>query len=155
MRSECKLIKIECYIKVAKSTEWRQTGAMHYCIQSSCDACFQWSLVDRIVLTRVALWHSTLDRWRLIELINYLALVVIFICIYNWFNEPILLLCDELLTTKWLPVLNDFPTLQTLLTAIEEVSSTHQPLKRNDDSQFKAFVCTALKSVLQLADQWD
>ncbi|ESO03552.1 hypothetical protein HELRODRAFT_112004 [Helobdella robusta] len=33
---------------------------------------------------------------------------------------------------------------QTLLTAIEMVSSTHQPLKRNDDSQFKAFICLAL-----------
>lgn len=33
---------------------------------------------------------------------------------------------------------------QTLLSAIEEVASTHQPLKRSEDSQFKAFVCVAL-----------
>jgi hypothetical protein len=33
---------------------------------------------------------------------------------------------------------------QTLLTAIEEVTSTHVPLKRNEDAQFKAFVCLGL-----------
>lgn len=33
---------------------------------------------------------------------------------------------------------------QTLLSAIEEVASTHQPLKRSEDSQFKAFICLAL-----------
>lgn len=33
---------------------------------------------------------------------------------------------------------------QTLLTAIEDVLATHVPLKRSEDSQFKAFVCLAL-----------
>ena len=37
--------------------------------------------------------------------------------------------------------------VQTLLTAIEEIISSHRPLKRNEDSQFKAFVCLGLKSV--------
>ncbi|KAK2174216.1 hypothetical protein NP493_817g01013 [Ridgeia piscesae] len=33
---------------------------------------------------------------------------------------------------------------QTLLSAIEDILSTHTPLKRSEDSQFKAFVCNAL-----------
>lgn len=37
--------------------------------------------------------------------------------------------------------------VQTLLTAIEEITSSHRPLKRNEDSQFKAFVCFGLKWV--------
>ena len=34
---------------------------------------------------------------------------------------------------------------QTLLGAIAEIQGSHQPLKRSDDAQFKAFVCHALK----------
>ena len=33
---------------------------------------------------------------------------------------------------------------QTLLTAIYDIVSTHEPLKRTYDSQFKAFVCRGL-----------
>jgi aminoglycoside N3'-acetyltransferase len=35
-------------------------------------------------------------------------------------------------------------TKQTLLGSIEEIVSSHRPLKRSNDSQFKAFVCLAL-----------
>jgi len=41
--------------------------------------------------------------------------------------------------------------VQTLLTAIEEITSSHRPLKRNEDSQFKAFVCLGLKWVSVLS----
>ena len=34
---------------------------------------------------------------------------------------------------------------QTLLAAIDHIQTTHEPLRRSHEAQFKAFVCQALK----------